>query len=416
MCVHVLEHYTMKSTQQLTHPEAKRALDEMFDHMVTGIDLAEPRHAPREVMITDEGLTEFGFSLALTTAELDHYKKVAQTVLVECIQPLANAKNIARIVLSENHLFSSGRHDRGFDLVVLMHPDEDVQSTGNSIRANVGVLTSGTVGAVAAGFEEKVPHSPGPHIVHFDHEDVHVQIAVGHWYGADQCQIVYKKIEELDAAGTLKKVHLDQFAIDLFDAQAQFMRTEVVHEPHGENEKFVHGALRLARAWRHCNLSHRDIQFSPFDAWLVMLHAVQTELMKPQTETREKAAGIGGAVSGIRKSIKELLKGHGVTGKIQAGGHEISMKAVFREFLNQLSHIDEMNIQHAHEKIPQWILTQRPLILDPVCPYRNTVFNLHKRVNDDLKKHASESLKMLDDPHATLPKLFPVPTHKKRGA
>jgi hypothetical protein len=91
-----------------------------------------------------------------------------------------------------------------------------------------------------------------------------------------------------------------------------------------------------------------------------------------------------------------------------------------KEFLNQLNNLESMNIQftdfYTQTKVPEWIKTQRPLVLDPVCPYRNTVYNLHKQVNEDIKKHANECLKMLDDPNASLTKLFHLPTYKRRGA
>jgi hypothetical protein len=113
-----------------------------------------------------------------------------------------------------------------------------------------------------------------------------------------------------------------------------------------------------------------------------------------------------------------LFKGkHRPQGTTEVG---LSMKSVMKGFLHQLNNLESMNIQftdfYQENKIPDWIKTQRPLVLDPVCPYRNTVYNLHKTVNEDVKKHTNECMKILDDPNATLGKLFHLPTNKRRGA
>jgi hypothetical protein len=150
-----------------------------------------------------------------------------------------------------------------------------------------------------------------------------------------------------------------------------------------------------------------------------MLNAVNNEIHRQPIERKEGAAGIGGAVTGVKKALKETFTWK-TTGHHAQGTADMSMKNVFRDFLNQLYNLDNMNIQFSEfydqSRIPEWIKTQRPLILDPVCPFRNTVYNLHKRVNDDIKKHAYECIKTLDDRNATLTKLFQVPTQKRRGA
>ena len=424
----------------LTLQEGKRAVDELSSHVNSAVDLMH--HPPNDVAITDESLTEFAYSLALTSSEVNHMKSVAQIVLAECVQPLSNAKNIAKIIISENHLFFGGRNDSGFDMVVLMQPHEDIQATTESIKENVRLLSSNTAGKQAAQLRETVPgaskytegasgerpQSSHPTTLQFEFDGVLVKLAVGHRYSLgekENREAVWERIEKMDKEGKLKKVNLDQFVIDLHESSTLFMHDQVKPDSLGAetgNEKFVQAALRLARAWRQCCLSHRDIQFSIMDAWLIMLHAVQTEVLKsPAIDPKsEGAAGVGGAVSGIRKSLKELFRGRGVTGKIQAGGHEVSMKGVFTEFLSHIINLETMNIQFSDlydpSRVPDWVKTQRPLVLDPVCPYRNGMYNIHPRVAEDLKKHANECLKALGDPNVTLPKLFQLPAYKKRGA
>lgn len=161
-------------------------------------------------------------------------------------------------------------------------------------------------------------------------------------------------------------------------------------------------------------MSRRDAQFSAFDAWLIMLLVIQTEVNK-------RKPGMAGTMSGIRKLVKDLFKG----GKEQAPevvhpGEPLSMKNVFEQFLTLVASPASIYVTfpdfYNTDRIPKWITSQRPLLLDPACPYRNTLYNLHKQVNEDLKKHAQESLKVMHLSGATLSDLFPLPSKRKEGA
>jgi hypothetical protein len=416
----------------------RQALNEFRNNYHTGVDLIH--HPPNDVPISDESLTEFAYSLELTSSELNHLKTVAEKVLAETIQPLPNSDRIQKIILSECHLCNCGRNDSGFDLVVLMPEGEDLTTMTEHIKGHVQKLTSTSAGRhggtpTLEGQTESVEtHEAGtPHAkaIHFEHDGVHVNIATGHRYGKSEEEnrmAIWNKIADLDQKGQLKKIHLDQFAVDLYESMTMFMNNQVIPESLGEpgTEKFIQGALRLARAWRQCCLSSRDVQFAPIDVWLIMLHAVHVEVTSHGQVPKETPKG--SAVGSIRRAVRELVHGRGVTGKIQAGGRELSMKSVIKQFLNQLANIEQVHIQFAdfydQSKIPSWMKSQRPLIHDPVCPYRNTLYDLHRNkeehlhrhVTEDIKRHAQESLKMLDDPNATLTKLFHLPAYKKRGA
>ena len=421
-------------TTVLQMEQGKRALQEFHLNYHTGIDLVH--HAPNDVEITDGSLTEFAYGLEMTSTEINHMKAVAERVLTDTVQPLTNVRSIEKIILSECHLCNCGRNDSGFDVVVLMKPEEDLNSTLSAIKQHVQAMTSRSAGratqqgqgqtAESGEVERHEVKTVHPQGLHFEHDGVHVNLAVGHRYAPSEESnrtAIWDKIDRLDKDGSLKKVHLDQFSIDLYESTCLFMNNQVGSESLGGEagtEKFIQGALRLARAWRQCCLSSRDVQFSPLDAWLVMLHAVHVEVTKHEPQPREHATTVGGTMSGLRRSLKDMFKGRGVTGKVTAGGREVSMTNVMRQFLQQLANLEEMNIVFADfydsSKIPDWIKDQRPLILDPVCPYRNTVYNLHKHVNEDIKKHAQECQKILDQPNATLTKLFQLPSYKKRGA
>jgi hypothetical protein len=403
---------------EVTLEQGKQALSEFINNYHTGIDLAS-HPTPNNVQVTDEALHEFASSLQLTSSELQRMKSVAQKVIAESIQSLSNASQIGKIVISECHLSNCGRNDSGLDIVVLFRQSEDLKITAAALRKNVHAMTSASIGrkageAVPEPLASTVTHPE--HTFHFELQDIHVNLAVGHRYGVSEeanRNAIWQKIDELDQKNLLKKTHLDQFSIELYESMTLFMNNQVAPEgANTESEQFLQGALRLARAWRQCTLSSRDIQFAPLDAWLVMLHAVHLEISKhPQHKVSHPT------VSGIKSKLRTLFKG--VTGKTLAPSG-FSMKNVMRNFLVELQNLDQMNITFSDfydsNRIPDWIKPQRPLILDPVCPSRNTVYNLHKRVDEDIKTHAAECVKMLDDPSTTMPKLFHYAAYKKRGA
>ena len=286
---------------------------------------------------------------------------------------------------------------------------------GQGQQGVTGQGQQGMTGQGQQGMGGQGQQGHSPDMLHFEYEDVHFNMAVGTRYANTEESnrvAIWQKIDQLDKQGHLKKVHLDQFAIDLYESTTMFIDRQVAPEREGAlagSEKFLQGAVRLSRAWRQCCLSSRDIQFAPLDAWLIMLNAVKQELDKnPEVQKG------GSTVSSIGKRLKDLFKGGTETPK------GLSMKNVMRHFFNDLANLEQVNIcfndVYDNSKIPGWIKTQRPLVLDPVNPYNNVVYNLHKRVNDDIKKHAAECIGLLDDPSATLPRLFHLPTYKKRGA
>lgn len=408
------------STEQLTLEQGKQALGEFVKNYHTGIDLAS--HPPKNVQVTDESLLEFASSLQLTSVELERMKTAAEKVIAQSIQSLPNANQIGKIILSECHLCNCGRNDSGLDIVVLFRQGEDLKATATAIRKSVHAMTAAAVGRTGEKTQQTTETSTTSHpeqTFHFEFNQVHFNLAVGHRYGVSEESnrtAIWKKIDELDQKNQLKKTHLDQFAIELYESMTLFMNNQVAPEQAGtspESEKFLQASLRLARAWRQCFMSSRDVQFAPIDAWLVMLHAVHQEISKHP----EHKGTVTRTVSGIKSKLRSLLKG--ATGKTIAPSG-LSMKNVLRNFFAELENINELNITFSDfydsNRIPDWIKQQRPLILDPVCPSRNTVYNLHKHVNEDIKLHAAECVKLLDDPSTTMTKLFHFTSYKKRGA
>jgi hypothetical protein len=407
-----------KMATTLTHQQSKEGLNEFTSNYHTGIDLIH--HPPNETMITDQSLLEFAGQLEMTSTEINKIKQVSEKVLAQTLQQIPNVNQVEKVIMSECHLCNCGRNDCGLDIVILMKVGEDVAQTTQLLNEKIHALTSAAAGRVGSGAETSGSSQAGKplhaQMLHFEHEDVRFNVAVGTRHGMTEeanRMAIWEKIDRLDKEGKLKKVHLDQFAIDLYESTTLFMNNQVAPEMVGSltgSEKFLQGALRLARAWRQCFMSSRDVQFSPLDAWLIMLKAVQKEVDKAGQAGQKPQSGF----MNIGKRLKEVLKG-----SIEAP-QGVSMKNVMRTFLNDLSNLEQMNIMFNNfydvTKVPHWIKDQRPLVLDPVCPYRNTVYNLHKRTNDDIKKHAMDCIRILDDPNSTLPKLFHLPSYKKRGA
>lgn len=378
-----------------------------------------------DIQVSEQSLTRFAEQLQLSLGEIQKMKSVAIDVLQDIIRPLSNSGNILKIVVSECHLAGAGRFaDSGIDIVVLFREDEDLTATTDMIRSRINDVLSGTTGGRAqqlpqTGLAFGPTHST---VLHTEFQGVPVYVAVGHCFDPTSekknREVIWKIIDELDKQERLKKSHLDQFAVDLYESSTIFMNNHVAPEDPGSAEptphdKFVQGALRLARAWRQSCMSRRDAQFSAFDAWMIMLHVIHNEAEK-------RKPGMAGTINGIRKLVKEIFKGKEQSPELAHPGEPLSMKQVFEQFLTRISNPGNINIHfndfYSADKIPDWIMHQRPLLLDPSCPYRNTLYNLHKQVNDDVRKHAQESLKTLNQSGATLSDLFPLPAKRKGGA
>ena len=303
-------------------------------------------------------------------------------------------------------------------------------------------------------------------IFHFVLDDVKVNVACGNVYGSNEKgnrEAIWTQIRQLDQNGQLKKTHLDQFAIDLYESTCLFMNMQVkstLEAPGEDYENFLKSALRLARAWRQSCLSSRDVQFNPLNVWLIMLNAVYHEINKSHGMVGQQQPGMTGSymqqqpgttgsylpgqqpgmataphqqgrvmstVKNVKNALKELFKGHGARTAIAAAQPAstkpagLSMKAVFKEFLTEIYQLDQLQIIftdiYDESLIPNWIKEQRPLVLDPVNPWNNTVYNLHKHVSEDLKRHALDTLKLLEDPGTSLNQVFHLATGKMaRGA
>jgi ribonucleotide reductase beta subunit family protein with ferritin-like domain len=413
------------SRKKMPGEEIFNALEGFRNNFHTSIDLVH-HPAPTSEPITEESLTRFAEQLRMSDADFDKMKTVAERILKETVPPLANSGNIEKVIIGECHLPGAGRFaDSGFDIVLLFKEGEDLNASGEMVKIRLtDELKCTTGGPVGSG-------PTHPNIIHTVLDGVPVYIALGHRYVVDDevanREKIWERIALLDEQNILKKVHLDQFAIDLYESSTYFMNQQAAPEETlsgwsvntgspdtntiTAHDKFVQDALRLARAWRQSSLSRKDSQFSSFDAWLIMLHAIHTEAGKRQPSA-------AGTIRGIKKFIKETLRGKGESPEVVHPGEPMSLKDVMVQFLYLVGNPSYVNIQfhdfYKADKVPAWITKQRPLILDPACPYRNTVYNLHKHVSEDLTRHAHESTKIMGTAGASLHDLFPTPQNVKR--
>ncbi len=85
-----------------------------------------------------------------------------------------------------------------------------------------------------------------------------------------------------------------------------------------------------------------------------------------------------------------------------------------RNFLTDLSNLNHLSLTFPEtsiydwEMVPDWIQTQRPLLLDPVNPWRNPFHGLNRSVFDEIQREASEALRMLEGGEGTMKGLFNV--------
>jgi hypothetical protein len=184
-------------------------------------------------------------------------------------------------------------------------------------------------------------------------------------------------VTKLDKEGKLQKEQIEKVSVDLHDSMTEFMRQD--------RDEFDLAAQRLARAWRRTALAPWSDWFSPLDSMLVMQNALARE--------RQRAAG------------------------------QLEMRNVMRQFLSDLSNIESMQVTFPEESlydwamVPQWIQQERPLLLDPVNPFRNPFSGLNRGMFKEVRERAQEALKMIEQGEASMRQLFNVPPEAvERGA
>jgi len=217
--------------------------------------------------------------------------------------------------------------------------------------------------------------------VHFQHEPsglfIHLAVfpSLGHRMHV-QRKSVWDLVERMDrSSGGLTQNELDRFSIGLHESTSSFMHM---------GDPDFHGLVRLARFWRSQILNISGPEMSTYAIALIMMRCIEDE----------KARGMTVSAVPPTSTFPEAK--------------------IFNEFLTCLTQIDTLSLtwQRFYEPdlVPERHLATRPLIVDPVNPWRNVVRNMTREQLEAVKMKASESLKK-----TTIGELFGL-TAATRGA
>jgi hypothetical protein len=327
----------------------------------TGIQLKHPEDRP----ISDQSLSEYGQMLKFD----DKFLKKANETCKKVMDALTQSPHKpARFSASESHVCQEGMEDTGIDVVAFMNESEDM----NKAKSNFSeTLTK--MGAQKITTDDKG-------VMHFDLDNVHVNLGFSVCRGptvAEQRSAVFQQTTRMDKEGKLHKDQIEKVSVDLHDSMTEFMNQKKMSD-------FDLAAMRLARAWRRTALAPWGDWFSPLDSMLVMQNALERE---------------------------------------RARGGALGMGNVMRTFFNQLSDVENMALTFPSSSlydwnmVPSWIQAERPLLLDPVNPWRNPFSGIEKNMFGNIERQANEALKIMEKETSSLRELFNVPPEAvTRGA
>jgi hypothetical protein len=322
-------------------------------------------HHPPDQPISDEALTQYGKSLQFD----DKYLRKANQICQKVCDALKNSEpRPERFSVSESHVCQEGVEDTGVDIVAYMKETEDLNKAQQRFNEIVN-----QIGGQKSAMDDKG-------VLHFDLEGVKVNLGLstsrGHTVGEHR-KAVFQQVAKMDKEGKLQKNQIEKVSVDLHDSMSEFMKDQ------GKDE-FDLAAQRLARAWRRTAIAPWFEDFSPLDSMLVMQNAL----------------------------IKER----------QRGGTP-AMTSVMRQFFNDLRDVESMDLNFRNRSlydwdiVPQWIQQERPLLLDPVNPWRNVFGSVNRKVFSEISNKAQEALRIIDKEMSRMNELFNVPPEaEKRGA
>lgn len=327
----------------------------------SGIQLINPPDQP----ISDQSLSQYGRQLKFD----EKYLKKANDVCKKVCDVLKSSEfKPERFSVSESHVCQEGVEDTGVDVVAYLKEGLDMNKAKTKYNEDLNKM-----GAQRSSMDDKG-------VMHFELDNVKVNLGFSVSRGptvGEHRKAVFQQITKLDKEGKLQKEQVEKVSVDLHDSMNEFMNQN--------RDEFDLAAQRLARAWRRTAVAPWSDWFSPLDSMLVMQNAL----------------------------AKERQRGTG----------SLEMVNVMRQFLNDLSNIESMQVTFPEASlydwamVPQWIQQERPLLLDPVNPFRNTFSGLNRTMFKEIKQQASEALKMIEQGEASMRQLFNVPPEAvQRGA
>lgn len=318
----------------------------------TGIQLQHASDQP----ISDQTLSEYGRRLKFD----DKFLHRANEVCKKICDALSNSQiKPERFSVSESHVCQEGVEDTGVDIVAYLKQSDDLDKAKQHFNETVNKL-----GAQRFSMDDKG-------LLHFDLDNVKVNLGLSVSRGptvGEHRQVVFQQTSKLDKEGKLQKSQIEKVSVDLHDSMSEFM---------GKNrDEFDLAAQRLARAWRRTAIAPMWEDFGPLESMLVMQNALERQ----------------------RRS----------------GGAQ-SMRSVMREYFNELRDIEKMDLTFQNRSlydwnlVPQWVREERPLLLDPVNPWRNVLGGIQRNVFAEVRNRASEALQILDKEMSRMNELFNVP-------
>ena len=329
----------------------------------TGIQLQPVQDQP----ISDATLSEYGRRIQFD----DKYIKKANEVCKKVCDALKGSDvKPERFSMSESHVCQEGKDETGVDIVAFLNQSQNMDTARAHIQAVVNNLGASNMTTDDKG------------TMHFDMDQVHVNLGTSLSRGptvGEHRRAVFQQTSQIDREGKLKKNQIEKVSVDLHDSMSEFMQRE------GQSD-FDLAAQRLARAWRRTALAPLGVTdwFSPLDSMLVMQNALRTQ--------------------------REF-------------GVSLSMRNVMRSFLNDMSRLSDMNVTFPQESlydwnvVPSWIQQERPLLLDPVNPWRNPLSVESPGMFSQIERTATEAMKVLDNTASSMRDLFNVtPEQVTRGA
>jgi hypothetical protein len=326
----------------------------------TGIQLQAPPDQP----ISDQTLTEYGRELRFDEKFLKKANEVCKRV---CDSLKGTEFKPDRFSVSESHVCQEGVEDTGVDIVAYLKEGHDPSTANNKFNEVVKNL-----GAKKMQTDDKG-------VMHFELDNVKVNLGTSVSRGptiGEHRKAVFHQTTKLDKEGKLQKSQIEKVSVDLHDSMSEFMSKD--------QDEFDLAAQRLARAWRRTALAPWGDWFSPLDAALIMQRSLDTE--------RRRTAG------------------------------SMAMSDVMRRFFSDISNIEAMALtfpetsMYEWNLVPQWIQQERPLLLDPVNPFRNPFSGLNRGMFKEIRTRAQEALKLMES-SGSMSDLFQMPPEaEKRGA
>ena len=319
---------------------------------------------PPNQLISDASLTEYGRQLQFNDKFLKNANEVCKKV---CNSLNTSELKPARFSVSESHVCQEGIEDTGVDIVAYLNKDEELSKAKTLYNERINQL-----GGQQVSMDDKG-------VLHFFLDNVKVNLGFSVSRGptvAEHRKAVFKQTSQMDREGKLHKNQIEKVSVDLHDSMTEFMKKDV--------SEFDLSAQRLARAWRRTALAPWASWFSPLDSMLVMQNVLNRERQR---------------------------------------GGQMGMSNVMRQFLTDISDIENMSLSfpetsmYEWEAVPRWIQQEIPLLLDPVNPWRNPFSGMDRSVFREIRNRAQEALNIFEQESSRMTDLFNVPPEAvTRGA